>query len=417
MSPAHGRADMPALVHKHIIQEEKIMKKKVMSLLLAGAMTASLFAGCGNSEAGAVQDNGAAAADEAQGNDESGDASESSENTQAEENTAEGYELALVIDVGTIDDKSFNQGSWEGVQRYSQESGIASKYYKSAEATTDSFIETIELAIEGGAKTIVCPGFLFEEPIYAVQDTYPDVHFVLVDGEPHDADYNYSTSENTMPILYQEDEAGFLAGYAAVKDGYTKLGFMGGMALPAVIRYGYGFLAGADYAAEEMGVDGVEVTYYYTGSFDATPEAQAMAASWYQAGTEVIFACGGSVGNSVMAAAEASEGAKVIGVDVDQSSESDTVITSAMKMLSNSVYDAVKSVYDGTFQGGKTAVFNAANNGVGLPMETSKFETFTQEDYDNIYGSIVAGNIQINNDTDKEISDLGLKKVTVNEVE
>ena len=107
---------------------------------------------------------------------------------------------------------------------------------------------------EGGAKTIVCPGFLFEEPIYNVQSKYPDVHFILVDGEPHDADYNYETAANTMPILYQEDQAGFLAGYAAVKDGYTKLGFMGGMALPAVIRYGYGFLAGANYAAEEMGV-------------------------------------------------------------------------------------------------------------------------------------------------------------------
>lgn len=356
------------------------MKKKIMSLLLAAAMTASLFAGCGNS------DNGAA-------------------------------ELALVIDVGTIDDKSFNQGSWEGIQRYAEESGVAAKYYKSSEATTDSFIETIELAVEGGAKTIVCPGFLFEEPIYKVQDEHPDVHFILVDGEPHDADYNYNTAANTMPILYQEDEAGFLAGYAAVKDGYTKLGFMGGMALPAVIRYGYGFLAGANYAAEEMGVDGVEVTYYYTGSFDATPEAQTMAASWYQAGTEVIFACGGSVGNSVMAAAEASEGAKVIGVDVDQSSESDTVITSAMKMLSNSVYDAVKSVYDDSFKGGETAVFNASNDGVGLPMETSKFEAFTQADYDAVYAAIVAGDITIENDTDKKISDLGLTKITVNEVQ
>lgn len=393
------------------------MRKKAMSLLLAAAMTASLFAGCGGSDSGSAESGGAATAD---GIEENGGAEASTEDPESkgtDDQAAGGYELALVIDVGTIDDKSFNQGSWEGLEKYAQESGLPAKYYKSAEVTTDSFVETIELAIEGGAKTVVCPGFLFEEPIYAVQDTHKDVHFILVDGEPHDADYNYATSENTMPILYQEDEAGFLAGYAAVKDGYTKLGFMGGMALPAVIRYGYGFLSGADYAAEEMGIDGVEVTYCYTGSFDATPEAQARAASWYQAGTEVIFACGGSVGNSVMAAAEASEGAKVIGVDVDQSSESDTVITSAMKMLSNSVYDAVKSVYDGTFQGGKTAIFNAANNGVGLPMETSKFKNFTQEDYDNIYSSIVAGDVEIENATEKETSALGLTKVTVNEVE
>ncbi|MBP3487914.1 MAG: BMP family ABC transporter substrate-binding protein [Roseburia sp.] len=384
------------------------MKKKVMSLLLTAAMAVTMLAGCGNSDEGTADGN-TAAAPEAAAEAEGTEAAASDEST-------DGYELALVIDVGTIDDKSFNQGSWEGIQRYAEENGIPCKYYKSAEATTDSFQETISLAIEGGAKTIVCPGFLFEEPIYNMQNQYPDVHFILVDGEPHDADYNYETADNTMPILYQEDEAGFLAGYAAVKDGYTKLGFMGGMALPAVIRYGYGFLAGANYAAEEMGISGVEVTYYYTGSFDATPEAQTMAASWYNAGTEVIFACGGSVGNSVMAAAEASNG-KVIGVDVDQSSESATVITSAMKMLSNSVYDAVKSVYDGSFKGGETAVFNAANDGVGLPMETSQFTTFTQADYDAIFGQIVSGEITIDNDYEKEISDLTLPNITVTEVQ
>lgn len=386
------------------------MKKRVMSLLLAAAMTATMLAGCGSSK----EENNAPAQNDGQNAVE--------ENTEADAaddaaDSADGAELALVIDVGTIDDKSFNQGSWEGIQKYAEENGVSSKYYKSAEATTDAFIDTIELAIEGGAKTVVCPGFLFEEPIYTVQNQYPDVHFILVDGEPHDADGNYETAANTMPILYQEDEVGFLAGYAAVKDGYTKLGFMGGLALPAVIRYGYGFLAGANYAAEELGVDGVEVTYYYTGSFEATPEAQTMAASWYQAGTEVIFACGGAVGNSVMAAAEASEGAKVIGVDVDQSYESETVITSAMKQLSNSVYDAVKSVYDDSFKGGETSVFNAANNGVGLPMETSKFTTFTQADYDAIYEKIVAGEITIDNDTNKEASGLELPNITVKEVQ
>ena len=391
------------------------MKKKAMSLLLAAAMTASMLAGCGSSNKGTADNAAASDAATNEASTEQSGAVESTESTASNAGT-DGYELALVIDVGTIDDKSFNQGSWEGLEKYSKESGVPCKYYKSAEATTDSFIETIELAIEGGAKTVVCPGFLFEEPIYKVQTEHPDVHFILVDGEPHDADGNYQTAENTMPILYEEDQAGFLAGYAAVKDGYTKLGFMGGLALPAVIRYGYGFLAGANYAAEEMKIDNVDVTYYYTGSFDATPEAQTMAASWYQAGTEVIFACGGSVGNSVMAAAEASNG-KVIGVDVDQSSESDTVITSAMKMLSNSVYDAAKSVYDGSFKGGETTTFDAVNDGVGLPMDSSKFKTFTQEDYDSVYEAIVAGKITIENDTDKEISDLGLTKVTVNEVQ
>ena len=378
------------------------MKKKAMSLLLAAAMTATLFAGCGsdNSTDNSAADNTAAST-------EAGAASD--------ENT-DGYELALVIDVGTIDDKSFNQGSWEGVEKYGDENGISYKYYKSAEATTDSFQETIELAIEGGAKVIVCPGFLFEEPIYNEQTKFPDVKFILIDGEPHDADYNYETAENTMAVLYEEDQAGFLAGYAAVKDGYTKLGFMGGMALPAVIRFGYGYLAGADYAAEELGVD-VDVTYTYTGSFEATPEAKSMATGWYQSGTEVIFGCGGSVGNSVMAAAEESDGGKVIGVDVDQSSESETVITSAMKMLSNSVYAAISSAYDGSFEGGKTTVFDVKNDGVGIAMDTAKFNTFTQEEYDAIYEKLVAGDITIDNDTTKEVTDLELNHVTVNYVQ
>ena len=383
------------------------MKKKAMSLLLAAAMTATLFAGCGS-------DNGAASNDSTTGNDAVKESTEAGTSDNA--GSTDGYELALVIDVGTIDDKSFNQGSWEGVQKYGDENGIAYKYYKSAEATTDSFQETIELAIEGGAKVIVCPGYLFEEPIYNMQTAHPDVKFILIDGEPHDADNNYETADNTMAVLYQEDQAGFLAGYAAVKDGYTKLGFMGGMALPAVIRYGYGYLAGADYAAKELGID-VDVTYTYTGSFDATPEAKSMATGWYQSGTEVIFACGGSVGNSVMAAAEESENGKVIGVDVDQSSESDTVITSSMKMLSNSVYTAITEAYDGTFAGGKTTTFGAANDGVGLPMDTSKFSTFTQEDYDAIYAKLVAGEITIDNDTTKEVTDLNLSNVTVNSVQ
>lgn len=381
------------------------MKKKLLSLLLVVAMSATMVAGCGSSDSSNASDN-------TDTNNTVADTESASVTTKTEDGNAE---LALVIDVGTIDDKSFNQGSWEGVEKYGEENGISYNYYKSAEATTDSFQNTIELAIEGGAKVIVCPGYLFEEPIYNLQDQYPDVKFILIDGEPHDADYNYATADNTMAVLYQEDQAGFLAGYAAVKDGYTNLGFMGGMALPAVIRYGYGYLAGADYAAKEMD-ETVNVTYTYTGSFEATPEAQSMATSWYKAGTEVIFGCGGSVGNSVMSAAEASNG-KVIGVDVDQSSESDTVITSAMKMLSNSVYDAITSAYDGSFPGGKTTTFDITNDGVGIAMDTAKFNNFTQEDYQAIYDKLVAGDITIDNDTEKDVKDLSFTNLNVNVVE
>ena len=304
---------------------------------------------------------------------------------------AETYELALVTDVGTIDDKSFNQGAWEGLMQYAEENGITYKYYQPPQQSDEDYLATIKLAVDGGAKIVVTPGYLFEVSVYEAQSLYPDVHFILLDGEPHDADYNYETKENTAPILYAEQQAGYLAGYAAVKDGFTKLGFMGGMQVPAVIRFGYGFVKGADDAAAEMGLEAgsVTVNYTYTGSFNATPEAQSMAAAWYNDGVEVIFGCGGAVGNSVMAAAEAA-GAYVIGVDVDQSGESETVITSAMKGLGDSVYQTIAAYYAGEFPGGVTTVKDASNNGVQLPMETSKFMNFTQEDYDAVYAKLAS---------------------------
>ena len=394
------------------------MKKRALAVTLAVLMAASLSA-CGSSNSGSGSTTAAPAETTTAAETKAAEA-ETTAGTAVKSETSDGYELALVTDLGTIDDKSFNQGAWEGMKKYAEENGISYKYYQPQEGTTDSYLETIGLAIEGGAKLVVCPGFLFEEPVYLAQDQYKDVHFILLDGEPHSGDYSeYRTEANTMPILFQEDEPGFLAGYAAVKDGYTKLGFLGGMAVPAVIRYGYGFAEGADYAAKEMGVDGIEIMYNYTGAFAATPEAQSMAASWYQNGTEVIFGCGGAVGNSVMAAAE-EKSAKVIGVDVDQSYESDTVITSAMKQLSVSVYDGVRDFYAGSFPGGKTSIFSAKNDGIGLPMETSKFTNFTQADYDAVYSQLKDGKItlvQPSEDNNDPTKDLTLEKTTINFVE
>ena len=394
------------------------MKKRALAVTLAVLMAASLSA-CGSSNSGSGSTT-AAPAETTTAAEAKATEAETTAGTAVKSETSDGYELALVTDLGTIDDKSFNQGAWEGMKKYAEENGISYKYYQPQEGTTDSYLETIGLAIEGGAKLVVCPGFLFEEPVYLAQDQYKDVHFILLDGEPHSGDYSeYRTEANVMPILFQEDEPGFLAGYAAVKDGYTKLGFLGGMAVPAVIRYGYGFAEGADYAANEMGVDGIEIMYNYTGAFAATPEAQSMAASWYQNGTEVIFGCGGAVGNSVMAAAE-EKSAKVIGVDVDQSYESDTVVTSAMKQLSVSVYDGVRDFYAGSFPGGKTSIFSAKNDGIGLPMETSKFTKFTQADYDAVYAQLKDGKItlvQPSEDNNDPTKDLKLEKTTINFVE
>ena len=328
------------------------------------------------------------------------------------------YELALITDLGTIDDKSFNQGAWEGLVQYAKENNISHKYYQPTEQSDDAYLAAIELAVKGGAKVIVTPGFLFETPIFIAQDLYPDVHFILLDGTPHSADYSdYKVGPNTVGINYAEDQAGFLAGYAAVKDGYRKLGFCGGMAVPAVVRFGFGFVQGAEYAGKELGLGAgdLEVKYHYTGDFVASPAAQALAAAWYNSGTEVIFACGGAVGNSVMAAAEAA-GKKVIGVDVDQAAESDTVITSSMKGLQASVYAALKDYYAGKFPGATDQTFEAANSGVGLPMETSRFNSFSQADYDAIFGKLANGSVprftNLGNDGDPEVVPVEITVVT-----
>lgn len=364
--------------------------KRLMSVLLVVLLV--LAAGCAAKPAG-TETPQASTAPQTSAPAESPSATP--EPSASAEPAQEGYELALITDIGTIDDKSFNQGSWEGLEKYAKEKNISHKYYKPTEKTDAAYLSAIDLAITGGAKVVVTPGFLFEPAIFQAQDLYPDVNFILLDGSPNNGAYDDTREEriekNVYSIFYAEQQAGFLAGYAAVKDGYKKLGFMGGMAVPAVVRFGYGFVQGAEYAAKEMGLAAgdVAVKYTYVGNFDATPENQTLAASWYQEGTEVIFACGGAVGNSVMAAAEAAN-AKVIGVDVDQYAESDTVITSSMKMLGNSVYQALEKYYAGEFPGGQSVSLDVAVDGVGLPMENSRFNTFTQADYDAIYAKLVA---------------------------
>jgi len=328
------------------------------------------------------------------------------------------FELALITDLGTIDDKSFNQGSWEGLIRYAQQNNITHRYYQPAEQSDNAYLSTIDLAVRGGARVIVTPGFLFETPIFIAQDRYPNVNFILIDGVPHNEDYtNFRTANNTVGVLYAEDQAGFLAGYAAVKDGYRRLGFMGGMAVPAVVRFGYGFVQGAEYAAAELGLasGAITVNYHYTGHFSATPEVQTMSASWYNAGIEVIFACGGAVGNSVMAAAEQT-GKAVIGVDIDQADQSRTVITSAMKGLRESVYDCIAAFYAGRFPAGQTLTFTAANNGVALPMSTSRFRSFSQADYDNIFRRLAAGSIPRMENLSDDGSPVGVVPVTITNV-
>ena len=376
-----------------VLDDGGIFMRKVLSLVMVLALTVAMATACGKKNTGTPG---------------------------AEGGNKTGYELALVTDVGTINDKSFNQGSWEGLERYAKDNDKSSKYYQPAEATTASYIETIGLAVRGGAKLVVCPGYKFSEAVFDCQTTYPDVKFIILDSQPSkvvDKETDYTIKDNVYAIYYAEEQAGYLAGYAAVMDGYTKLGFMGGMALPPVVRFGYGFVQGAEQAATELGIDKIDMKYHYTGGFEATPEALTTAASWYQSGTEVIFGCGGAVGNSVMAAAQDNNG-KVIGVDVDQSSESETVISSAMKLLDNSVYEGIKMFYDGNFPGGKIVTLDVTEKGVGLPMETSKFKTFSKEQYETLYSKIVSGEYKPVGDKDvTSVKELNVTRVSITVVE
>lgn len=308
------------------------------------------------------------------------------------------YQVAFITDVGQLKDKSFNQGTFDGVKLYAAANGKSYKYYQPAngdQATDDDRYDAMKAAVEGGAEVVVCAGFMQEAALKKAAAEFPEVPFVFIDGYPIGLD-------NVAGIAFQEEQSGYLAGYAAVKEGFTKLGFTGGGGgtNPACCRFGYGFVQGANAAAAELGVN-VEINYswQYGASFQASPDLQAMVSGWYETGTEIVFACGGSMFQSVVAAASANDG-YVIGVDVDQSFESDTVVTSAMKGLSSAVQWAVAKVYDGTFNeiGGTGTSLGAKDNAVGLPTATWSMEGFSVDEYNTLLGQIVDGTVAIDAD-------------------
>ena len=308
-------------------------------------------------------------------------------------------DVVLITDFGTIDDNSYNQGAWDGVKQYAEEAGLSYEYYQPEDNDPDSIMKEIKRGVGNGARLIVCPGAMMEVPVYKAMKKYDKASFILVDGIPHDEENTESViAENVSSITFAEEEAGFLAGYAAVRDGYKGLGFVGGMPVDPVIRFGYGFVQGADYAAIEMGVN-VHIRYTYTNTFAEDQSVEELAGAWFDDDTEVIFACGGAMGKSVIRAAESHDG-KVIGVDVDQSQDSECVITSAMKNIRSAVYDDVKSYFEGTFTGGSETNKKAADGGVCLPMETSRFEKFDAQSYEQIFSHLVDGMIVPYSQTD-----------------
>lgn len=326
----------------------------------------------------------------------------------------ESCELALVEDIGGVDSQAVNECCRDGLQRYASESGITSASYRPEAASEEARAAAIELAIANGAKLVVAPGALYDIAVNTCAAKYPDIKFIHIDGEPE------TLQANTYCVHYAEEQAGFLAGYAAVKDGFTKLGFQGGMSTAAVVRYGYGFVQGADYAAKELELEKgrVEIMYNYSGSLSDTPETEQRASGWYENGCEVIFACGGQVIDSVAAAAEKQEDKWVIGADTDRYSLSDRVISSAVKGMSDSVFSAVKAYYGNRFPGGLIATLTAAEGGVGIAMEHAKWRTFTKADADDVTAKLIDGSIALIKDGEADAPDsLGTTVVSVSVIE
>ena len=334
----------------------------------------------------------------------------------ADEMTSEDgkYEIGFVTDVGQLKDKSFNQGTYDGVKLYAAANGLSYKYYQPAngdKATDDDRYDAMKAACDNGAKAVVCAGFMQGPALKKVAAEYPEVSFIFIDG--------WSTGANVAGIAFAEEQSGYLAGYAVVKEGFEKLGFTGGGGgtNPPCIRFGYGFVQGANDAAKELGktVD-VNYTWQFGNTFSPSPELMAMVSGWYNAGTEIVFCCGGNMFQSVAQAAAENDGA-VVGVDTDQSFESDTVVTSATKGLASAVQWALAKVYDGTFSeiGGNATSLGADNNAVGLPTATWSMQNFTVEEYEALFQKIISGEVTIDNNSKmSNPAEAGLTNVTVN---
>ena len=387
------------------------MKKsrKILALVLSLAMVFALAA-CGNQQTGGDTNTPAPSG------------SQPVENSQTpatepggDETVATDIKVAMITDYGDITDQSFNQTTYEACKAYCDPAGIPFEYYKPAGDSTPERVAMIDAAVADGYNVIVMPGYAFAEAIKETADTYPETTFIALDVGEADLGADYVVPSNVYCAVYQEELCGYMAGYAAVKLGYTHLGFLGGMAVPAVQRYGYGYIQGADAAAAETGAD-VTLEYVYGNQFFGDADITAYMDNWYQSlGVEVVFACGGGIYTSAAEAA-AKAGGKVIGVDVDQAGiisayGDDMTVTSAMKGLANTTQHLLDEVVNGNFAnyGGKIETLGLVSgddptaNYVQLPMESTQWgDGFTQDDYKALVKAMFDGEITVSNDVSVE---------------
>ena len=327
---------------------------------------------------------------------------------------AEDYRVAMITDVGTITDQSFNQTTYEAAKAWCEANGVDFTYYQPATDTDADRIAMIDKAVDEGYNVIIMPGYKFGPAIGEVQGEYSDINFVALDVSEGDLG-GAELGSNVYCAVYQEELCGYMAGYAAVKLGYTHLGFLGGMAVPAVIRYGFGFVQGANAAAEELGnASDVTVEYVYGGQFYGDADITAYMDNWYQnLGVQVVFACGGGIYTSAAEAAQKVDGGKVIGVDVDQAAAIDgaygegMTVTSAMKGLGATVNTLLTEISAGNFAnyGGQVATLGLvgtepAANYVQIAPTTQFADGFTEADYNDLVARMFNGEVTVSNAID-----------------
>ena len=419
--------------------------KKILALLLAVVMVLSLVA-CATTE----KPDDKAPADNTPADNTPAEQPEETPAEQPEETPAEqpdeapaesDYAVAMITDYGDITDQSFNQTTYEACKAFAEDNSIEFSYFKPAGDNTADRVAMIEKAVNDGFNVIVMPGYAFGGAIVEAAPEFPDVKFIALDvaagdlletavakaGEAYDYtpenwDLNkYVDMSNVYCAVYQEELCGYMAGYAAVKLGYKNLGFLGGMSVPAVVRYGYGFVQGVDAAAADLGLTDVKLNYIYGGQFFGDADITAVMDTWYQGGTEVVFACGGGIYTSAVDAAKKAN-AKVIGVDVDQAGViakyagvDGMTVTSAMKGLYPATYDTLTDVivngnwekYVGKIETlGLVSGTDPEANYVQIPMGdgTQWSDSFTQDDYKAMVKDMFDGKITVSNNTSSDVS-------------
>ena len=341
--------------------------------------------------------------------------------TKAEESKEKGIKAGMVTDAGTIDDKSFNQGTWEGILEYKEDNSNAEvQYLMPTGETTQDYLEAIDNLAMTGVEVMVLPGFKFEEALGVAQEKYPEIKFVAIDAEPlvgvdDHGNPKYEVEDNTISIFFAEQQASFLAGIATALETQTnKVAFLGGMEIPAVQKLGWGFVAGIAYANANLGTN-VEVTdYIYQGTFTDLDAGKAIAAGMYDKGVDVVFAAAGVVGvgaiNEAKTRAEAGDEVFIVGVDVDQYDEglltngNSVILTSAMKYLGQAAYDQINAYANGEFEGGRTILMDVNANGVGLPRVNPNLSDETIKQVNEAAKMIREGEIEVPKTKDGLIS-------------